>query len=342
MKKLLILVLAVLLAGLIDSTYAGGGSRNGTGGAAQLLIPVGARGIALNGANISSATGIEALYWNPAGIARMQTGIEATFSHMTYIADIGVNYGAVSTEVSNLGVFAFSLKSLSINDIDVTTVDNPDGTGQTYSPQLITAGISYAKNLSDRVSVGITGNLISENLGLVSATGVAFNVGVMYSSLAGVDGLSFAMVMKNIGPQMKFGGSGLNILAGSTDYSRPSQYYKIDAAAFELPSSLEIGIAYNPVLNESNKLSFSTTFQNNNFAGDQYKLGAEYTYNNLISLRGGYTLAPSYENEDFIYGLTAGLGINYSIQGVNVRVDYAFREVKYFDSNHVFSVTFGL
>jgi len=342
MKKIFINILTALLLVSISVVHAGGGSRNGTGGAAQLLIPVGTQGIALSGSNVSSMNGIEALYWNPAGISRNKYGIEATFSHMSYIADIGVNYGAVSFDIEGFGVLAFSLKTLGVGDIDVTTVQNPDGTGQTYAPQLFTAGLTYARNLSDRVSVGLTGKLISEELGLVNTTGFAFDIGVMYTGLGGMDGLSFAIIMKNLGPQMKFAGSGLNVIAGADGYNRPNQYYTIEAASVELPSSLEIGFAYSPVINESNSLSLSSTFQNNNFAGDQYKIGAEYTYDNLLSLRGGYTLAPDYDKENFIYGFTAGFGINYDFEGVRLKFDYAFREVKYFDSSHVFAITFGL
>ena len=189
------------------TVFARGGTRNGTGGAAQLLIPVGARGIGMNGANISSLRGVEALFWNPAGLSRTSQSVEASFSYMSHIADIGINYAAIGIQVGGLGSLGFSIKSLSMEDIPVTTVENPDGTGQTYSPQLMTLGLTYAKNLSDRVSVGFTANLVSETLNLVSATGIAFNLGVMYHGLAGVEGLSFAMAMKNLGPQMKFGGS---------------------------------------------------------------------------------------------------------------------------------------
>ena len=237
---------------------------------------------------------------------------------------------------------SLSIKSLSVGEIDVTTVQDPDGTGSTYTPQLTIVGLSYARRLSDRISVGLTGNIISENFGFVSASGIGFNAGVMYSNLGGISGVNFAVVMKNIGPQMKFDGSGLNVNAGATGYNRPDQYYKIDAAPFELPSSLEIGLSYVPQFDESNKLLVSTTFENNNFASDQYRLGMEYTYNNIISLRGGYSYAPDYDAADFIYGFTAGVGLNYSLSGgVNIRVDYAFREVKYFDSNHAIGITLG-
>ena len=50
--------------------YAGDDSRKGTTGADELLIPVGARGIATGGAFLSNITGLEALYYNPAGFSQ--------------------------------------------------------------------------------------------------------------------------------------------------------------------------------------------------------------------------------------------------------------------------------
>jgi hypothetical protein len=341
MRNKIILTLTVLFLITQVAVFAGGGTRNGTGGAAQLLIPVGARGIAMNGSNISSLRGVESLFWNPAGLSRTNQSVEASFSYMSHIADIGINYAAIGLQVGGLGSLGFSIKSLSMEDIPVTTVENPDGTGQTYSPQLMTLGLTYAKNLSDRVSVGFTANLISETLNLVSTTGIAFNLGVMYSGLAGVEGLNFAMAMKNLGPQMKYGGSGLNMQAEAPSLTRPMQYYKIDPAPFDLPSSFEIGLSYSPIINASNTLNISSSFQNNNFSSDEYKVGAEYCYNEMLFLRGGYSFAPEYEMSTFLYKFTLGFGLKYTVQGVEIKVDYAYRDVQYFDSSHMFGVTIG-
>ena len=141
--RLLIIVLALLLT--LD-VYAGGGNRTGTGGAAQLLIPVGPRGIAMGEANLAVAQGIESIFWNPAGVANMQNSTSVMFSHMSYLADIGVEYGAVATNIEGFGVVALSLKSLGIGDILVTTTTDPDGLGgAVFSPQMLTAGLTYSR-----------------------------------------------------------------------------------------------------------------------------------------------------------------------------------------------------
>lgn len=337
-SRLLIIVFALLLA--LD-VYAGGGNRTGTGGAAQLLIPVGPRGIAMGEANISTSYGVESLFWNPAGVARMDNSTSVMFSHMSYIADIGVEYGAVSANFEGFGVISLSLKSLGIGDILVTTTQDPDGTGAIFSPQMLTAGLSYSRQLTERISVGVTANYIIETLGEASANGLAFNVGVIYNDLANINGLSMGVVMKNIGPQMQYSGSGLLTLADVGDYNRPPQYYKIEAAAFDLPSSFEIGLGYKPVLDEMNSLQLAGAFQNNNFSSDEYKLGAEYGYNNLFFARLGYQMAPQFESADYLYGLTAGAGISFVFENIRVIVDYAYRDTQYFDGNHIFALSLG-
>jgi hypothetical protein len=269
---------------------------------------------------------------------------------MEHIADIGVEYGAISTDIESFGSLAFSIKSLSIGDIPVTTVQNPDGTGALFSPTFLTMGLTYARMLSDRIAVGLTANLISEEIDRVSATGIAFNVGVSYSDFADVTGLSIAFVMKNIGPEMKFDGPGLLVEAQTPDFTRSGELYKIDSAPFELPSILELGVSYQYNINEQNALQLGGVFSNNNFYGDEWKGGLEYGYNNLFFLRVGYFAATNMAtefstSEDYnTYGFNAGFGLSYDIGGALLRLDYAYRAVQYdgLGDNHAFSVGFGL
>jgi len=344
----ILVMMAILLIG-VDSAFAGGGSRNGTGGANELVIPVGARGIALGGSTISTESGIDALFWNPAGVANMTNSATATFSTMSYIANIGVEYGAVSANFEGFGVVSFDIKSLNVGDIPVTTNDQPDGTGQTFTPQFLTAGATYSRALTDRIAIGLTINYISETLGQVSSSGFGVNAGVQYKDLGDISGLSFGLAIKNIGPQMTFGGPGLLVKAaptGSTStptdpFNRPPSYYSINAAPFDLPSAFDIGFGYAPKLDDINALQLSLVFENNNFSGDVYNVGAEYGYNKMFFARLGYTMSPTNQDPNYIYGFTAGAGINYDLGGIDVKVDYAYRSVKYFTANNVFEISLG-
>ena len=333
------LTLAAIILFGVGSVYAGGGNRTGTAGAAQLLVPVGARGIAMGESNIASATGLEALFWNPAGVAIMDNSATLTFSHQDYIADIGVEYGAVAANFEGFGVLSFSIKSLAIGDIAVTTTEHPDGTGQTFSPRNLVAGITFAKRLTDKISVGVTANIVSETIDQVSASGFAFNVGVAYQDLADISGLSFGVVMKNIGSQQTFDGPGLLTLANIDDQNRPPNFVAINSAAFDLPASFEIGLSYAPQIDETNSLLITSLFQNNNFSEDTYKFGFEYGYDNILFLRGGYQLQAK-ASENFIFDYSAGIGLNYDLTGVSLQVDYAYKHSEFFGGNHIFGVSF--
>lgn len=333
--------LTVLLVGIffLGDTFAGGAKRNGTAGAAELLIPVSAAGLAVNGSNISSLTGLDAIFYNPAGFGGVKTSTETMFSHLNYIADITMSFAAIGVNFSDLGSLAFSVRTLNFGDIPVTTVENPYGTGSTFSPAFVTLGLTYANSLTDRIRVGVNLKLVSEKIMRTSATGFAFDAGIQYQGLVGLEGLSFGITLKNLGPQMKFTGADLLRQASETDAKRGTQYYTIDAATFELPSQLELGLAYAYNLSEEYKIIGSTTFQNNNFANDEYKVGGEFVYDNLLFLRGGYSYMGEAKDNEYqqFFGVTAGLGVKVDI-GMDLMVDYAYRAAKFSESNHLISV----
>lgn len=336
----IIKIFLLTLLMLVD-VFASGGRRNGTAGAQELLIPVGARGMAMRGAYISGLEGIEAIYYNPAGLGDLKFGTEAMFSQMSYLADIGVSYAAVATNFEGLGSLAFSVKSIDFGDIPVTTTENPYGTGATFSPLFVTLGVTYANALTDRIHVGVTVNVVSEKIMNTSATGVSFDAGVQYDGIAEIEGLKLGVVLKNFGPQMKFDGPDLLRQATANSGLRGTQFYKIDAAGFELPSQIELGLGYESTFADDFSAVLATSFQNNNFANDEYKIAGEIGYKDIFFLRGGYAFAPDATNDDEnIFGPTFGAGFNVDA-GINITVDYAYRTARYFDANHMFSVKLG-
>lgn len=332
----------------------------GTASATQLLVPVGARDFALGGP-IALTTGVESIHWNPAGVARSAAGAEALFSNMSYIADIQVNYGAVAGDFGDLGTIALSLKAFNFGDISYTTVDDPEGiSGRTYSPNFSTLGLTYSRLLSDRVSVGLTMKLVNEKIQDVSASATAFDVGVQYFGLAGISGLNLGIAVKNIGSPMKYEGPGLLVRGISTDANRPEQFYKVEAATFELPSSVEIGLAYSAMVNEMMGLKVSGVFANDDIYQNSAKLGAELSYSMeglVLAVRGGFQYVMfgeeaerepyesaelnTLENKDVFSAPVIGFGVGYDMGGTTVNADFAYRSVELFGSNSVFSIRLG-
>ncbi len=344
----LLILLLVLSAAM---AIAGGENRAGTNAAPELLIPVGARDIAMGGASIATTSGVDAIYWNPAGLAHTSYNASALFSHMTYIADISVNYFAVGATFGGFGTLGFSLKSLAIGDIPVTTNDFPDGTGEIINPTYVTLGATYSRMLAENISVGFTTNLISEQIGRVGATGLGFDAGVQYANLGGIEGWSLGVAVKNIGPQMRFDGDAL-LQAGSLGTGGRQGYYKIQAGSYELPSTIEIASAYTASFSGNNAVTLVGCFQNNNFDVDEYKVGGEYGYNNMFFVRGGWSFAESRTNDNltttggvdkttYLFGPTAGVGVHTNLGDVDVSIDYAYRSVQFLDGNNVFALRLG-
>ncbi len=335
------LICSLLIVLVSQTSIAGRADKSGTAAAPQLLIPVGPRMIALGGTSISTVSGIEALYWNPAGVTKSNHESNATFSHLSYLADIGVDYLAVSSAFEGFGTIGLSIKSISFGDIRVTTEEQPDGTGELTSPTFFTLGLTFAKQLADRVSVGFTLNHITEKMERAGAAGIAFNFGVQYAGVGGVEGLSLGVVVKNIGPQMQYEGTGLLREGSIDDLNFTGSLYQLNAASAELPSTMELGLGYMKSFDESNSLSLSGLFQNNNFSDDEYKLGLEYSYTDLLFLRGGYSYASKTTDLENIYGETYGIGFHKNLGDVDLSIDYAYRAADYFGGNHVFGIILG-
>jgi len=337
-KNILLIVCVLLAASQV--VLGGGRDRAGTAGAQELLIPVGGRGIALGGSILSNTSGIDALYWNPAGLADTKKSVDAMFSHMSYLGDINVEYGALGMNFGSFGTMAFSIKTLSFGSIPYTTEEAPDGLG-TFSPSFITIGLTYSRQLTDRILVGANFKLVSEQIMRTSASGFALDAGVMYRDLGEVKGLNVAIALKNLGPDMRFDGSDLFRTGTAVQTLRGSQLYKVEAAPFGIPSSLEMGLSYHRDINEDNVLTVSGSFLNNNYSEDEYKVGLEYTFKDLVSLRGAYSMAPQVPAaEDYIFGPSFGIGFHF-FAGVEFTVDYGYRWTRYFDANQVVSVTLG-
>jgi hypothetical protein len=339
--KKIIFMLVVLCLSTIE-IFAGGKDRVGTAGATELLIPVGARGTALGGSSVSMISGVDAIYYNPAGISGSNLAAQAMFSNMTYIADIDVNSFAVAANFAGFGTLALSLKSLSFGDIPVTTETQPDITSETYSPSYLTLGVTYSTSLSDRVRSGITVNFVNETIARVSATGIAFDIGIQYFGLGGINGLKLGIVAKNLGPQMKFDGGGLFKKATVENDDRTiSSNMKVDAASFELPSYFELGVGYEAMLQADHKLFLGTSFQNNNYSDDDYKLCMEYTFKDLVYLRGSYQMAPTANTDDYIYGPAFGAGVHYSTSSIDLTLDYAYQWHRTFDASNIITLKIG-
>jgi len=342
MKKMNFKLFVIGLLLVSTSLFGGDTKKNGGAGAQELLIPTGARMIALNGGQLSNVSGIEALYWNPAGVSQMTGNTEILFFNGDQIGDISQKYFAGAFSFGDIGVFAFSIKTFDFGNIPVTTVTNTEGTGETFSPTFITATAGYSNSLTDRIRVGFGINIITEKIVNTSATGISIDAGLQYSNLANISGLDFGVVLKNLGPTMQFAGSDLNLNGTATLGVRGQQIYSVNSAAFELPSQFQIGVTYKYSVDESNGLTFGGVFENSDYSSDSFRGSVEYGFNDMIFLRGSYITLPDETNSDnVLFGPAFGAGLNYDLTYFKIGIDYAYRSTQYFDGLNNISVKIG-
>jgi len=336
----LALIALTVLFGVMP-VQAGDPARTGTAAGEQLLVPVGARGFAMGGSDVAFTSGLDALYYNPAGFGKMNRNALGTFSTMQIFNDINVNYLALGVKAGNLGNIAFSLKAFDFGDIPVTTNQDLNGaSGATFSPTYITGALTFARQLTDGIAVGLTGKVISESVPRASANAVAFDIGVQYAGLGGINGLALGVAVKNIGTNMSYSGSAFTTRA-TDDGATASDFRDRPTATHELPSTIQIGLGYAYEVNEENSLSLNGNFENANFGDDQFLLGVEYSYDNLFMLRGGYRMVDNVDPDNQLYTWTMGVGLNYDFGGTNLMFDYGFRDSQYFDGNNLFQLTIG-
>jgi len=326
--------------------YAGDASRIGTTAGVQVLIPVGGRNLAMAGADVVNTSSLDAIFWNPAGLANMSSKAAGLFSTMNILADINVSYFAVGMKAGGFGDIAVSVKSFGFGDIPLTTVYDPDGqAGKMFSPTFSTIGLTYSRVLTDRINVGITGKMIYESIPRASASAFAFDLGIQYKDLMRISGLGLGLVIKNIGTNMEYGGAAF--LTESRDVGGAyDNFREIPTTSDQLPASVEIGLSYLLSVGD-NQVMLSSTFLHNNFEHDNLKIGAELKLFNMVFVRGGFTtLIKDPDNPDYgevVYGLTLGSGCTYKLMGTDVFFDYAYRPSKYFSGNaSIISMGFGI
>ena len=144
MRKNIIISLAVVALGSILVAQS---SRMGSASSTQLLVVPSAKHLSGGGA-VASAQGMDAIFWNPAGLAASENNIDAIFSNRQYIADISNSFFGVATTFGEykMGV---NVRTFNMGDIDETTVYFPDGTGQVFTPNFSILGASVARKLTE-------------------------------------------------------------------------------------------------------------------------------------------------------------------------------------------------
>ena len=265
------------------------------------------------------------IFGNPASLTDIQHR-DVYLSKMNWIADIGFQSAALAFRLGKIGVIGLSFVSMDMGDIE-ETINNPIAgedrtevliTGSTYSAGDIAVGLSFARNITDRLAVGATIRYIREEIAEVSMGNVSVDFGTVYHT--GFRSLRLAMIARNFGPDTHLIGW--------------SEEYQAEAVDVRMPLDFRVGLAMDFFESKESPHFLTVTLEGThpNDGPEKVNAGVEYTLGEILTLRGGYRF--NYDEESF----TFGGGVRYSMGKYGARFNYAFVDFGRLTHVHMFSL----
>ena len=360
-------ILTVILAGTMfsETAFAGNQDRAGQAGATELLINPWARTAGWGSSNVAGVHGLDAQFLNVAGTAFTKK-TELLFAHTNYLKStgIGINSFGFSQKVGASGVLALGFMSMNFGNIEVTTVDMPEGGLGKYPVSFLNMGISYAKGFTDHIFGGMNLKVISEAIPDAKAGGVALDAGIQYVT-GKENNTKFGISLRNVGPKMQFRGDGLsfrNTIPSSNPIGTTDMTVAQRSESFEMPSQVNIGGSYDYYLDggvgdsvkHDHRITLAAAFVSNSFTKDEFRLGLEYGFKSFLMLRAGYGYEKGIGTDDNLKtsyrtgaqkGLCAGFTVELPLnkeKGSTFGLDYSYRATKPFDGTHTIGIRMNL
>lgn len=326
MKTLTLTVLLAVMCTVpvLSQDFKSNVSKRGTSAAPFLSIAQGARALSMGGAFVAMADDPSSLYWNPAGITDIG-GISLSVDHTRWFADIEYNYLAGTVALGDLGAVGFSFTASNYGEMAVTTVEKPDGDGQTFTVSDIAVSAAYAMKLTDHFSIGFNPKFIYQKIWKMSASAVAIDIGVKY--VTPFDGAVLGMSISNFGQKMQLAGVNTSVHYDA-DPTKNGDNGKIPAnlatEEWPLPLNFRVGVAWVAWKDDANKLTLAVDAIHPSDNYESIDLGGEYVFNDFLAVRGGYK---SMFLEDSEEGLTLGIGVKQALVGSSVvTFDYGYQD----------------
>jgi hypothetical protein len=334
-KRIIAALVVVLMTASLGSGQV---KKTGYSGAAFLKVGVGARAVALGSATTSLTGDANQMFWNPAGIALSNNQWQAAFTYNKWIADINHNAGAIAHDFGNLGTIGVGFIAFGLSDIPADRDVVPSylagvvpafdtQTGSTYNYLDLALQLTYARNFTDKLALGFSVKVINQSIDSESATSFAFDFGSTYK--IGFRNATIGARINNLGKDLKF----------------------FDIAA-PLPLNFSVGGSINLVQNHQHTVMLLADATKPQDADQLIYAGGEYSFNNIVALRGGwkfnYSGVDDKKRNEFDQreikaprteeGVTLGGGVKVGMGSKKLVLDYAFTEFGILDNTHRFSL----
>ena len=280
------LVAVALLAGCACAA----GESSIAGAAAFMAEPNGARPVGLGGAFVAVADDVNALYYNPGALGRIE-GVAFQASYASMSMDRTPYHGALVWNMPSVGALGFAMTGFKISDIDGRdTSGEPTASFESTETALT---IGYGRQVAPWLGAGASFKYLEHSLSESKADGIGFDVGVhsrfeIGSSL--VDALSFGVAVSNMGSKLEWDTSS----SRSDDVLATSRY----------------GVAVDVTPGEVARIVATAEGSKTGDRDMEMHVGAEFWVRDVFAVRAGL------DDGDLVFGLSGGVG--------PVRLDYAY------------------
>ncbi len=336
MKQLKIIVLLLLMSEWLLGQYSKNVTNVGTTAATFLEIGVGARAIGMGGAFVATANDVSAMYWNPAGIAQLNR-MQAIFVHTDWLVDITYDYAGMVFPLGGLGVVGMNLTTLNMGEMQVRTIDRPEGTGEYFDARDLAIGLAYAMNITNRFALGFNVKFISQTIWKEQARGFAIDIGTLYQTPW--KGLRIGAALTNFGTDMKMTGNDLLVYHDIDPYQLGNNdriFAELQTDAWPLPLNFQLGLAYDLLDDERQHLTVEMDAMHPIDNSESMNLGLEYSFLNRYFLRAGYRNLFLKDSEE---GFTLGGGVEMPLMGnLKAGVHYAYADFGRLQNIHRFTL----
>ena len=303
--------------------------RAGQSGWQFLKINGDARQAALGGAYTAISKGdAGAVFGNPAALADVKN-INVQVNALKWVADITYQSAAIAIDFGDAGVVAASVAMLNYGDIPETinastgtSGTTPVVTGAMFTANDIAAGLSYARKITDNLSVGGNFRWMQQQIAELSMRNWSLDFGTMYYT--GFRSLRIAITARNFGPDSRFGGW--------------SEKFQTESDNVRMPLDFRAGMAMDFLDEEGSPHLLTVVVEGDhpNDGREKFHVGASYAFDGTFFIRGGYKF--NYDVQKF----TFGAGINYPIGNTVGTISYAYVDFSELTQVHMLSLGFSL
>ena len=325
MLKYFIIISAFLIMMVSSKASAQEFAPVGTAVGQFLEIGVGAEGAAMGEAYTAMANGASSVFWNPAGLVDMDKR-NFYLDYTSWPAEISIGGMSFAWNFDNYGSLALSAVYLNTGDMDITTVSDPEGTsGEQFSLNNYAFGLTYARFLTDRLSLGATVKLVTEDYHGRDYKTWAMDVGTLYRT--NFRGFTMGMSILHFAQAIAFDGT-------YADYS--DERKEKDFKNYSLPINFRVGVLLDVWESGKNKVITTADMVHPNNNLEQYNWGFEYGFDSMFFVRSGYKFRADQG------GFSMGGGVKYALgETIKTELNYSFSEMGILPSVHRLSAGFS-